>query len=161
MKIDEFIKKASRFACPQKCIDGAIRIYSSSFVSMEDYWLFELFPRIKDLRLDWNWNNAEAIDPASVFNLMRLITKLKSTPVDERFPGKRWRLKSFRISNDQIKTLQYVDRVQATMTSTGFHFTGNQEDTMLFTAEALNNLRDFLSEEAIDAMKEEINNDEI
>lgn len=27
--------------------------------------------------------------------------------------------------------------------------------------EALNNLRDFLSEEAIDAMKEEINNDEI
>lgn len=87
--------------------------------------------------------------------LSALIEEFLHTPIKERFPEKKYRLIAMRYVEGPIAIKQYVTSLQASGDYVTFDF-GSKENAEKWTDEELRNLSQWFSREAIDAMKEPV-----
>ena len=85
--------------------------------------------------------------------LSALIEEFLHTPINERFPEKKYRLIAMRYVEGPIAIKQYVTSLQASGDYVTFDF-GSKENAEKWTDEELRNLSQWFPREAIDAMKE-------
>lgn len=88
--------------------------------------------------------------------LSALIEEFLHTPVEERFPEKKYVLSAVRCAEGPVPVKQYVDAMNISTTNVEFHFGFSNEkaNAMEFTQKELDDLSDFFPKDAIDAMKE-------
>ena len=93
---------------------------------------------------------------------MDVIQRLLDTPIKERFPEKKYVLSAMRCAEGPVPVKQYVDAMNISTTNVEFHFGFSNEkaNAMEFTQKELDDLSDFFPKDAIDAMKEEVKDDE-
>lgn len=91
--------------------------------------------------------------------LSALIEEFLHTPVEERFPEKKYYLATMRCIDGSIAIKQYVSNIAAGSDDVKFYF-GNKEKAGEWTDTDLNWLSQLFPEEAIKAMKEEVKDDE-
>lgn len=91
-----------------------------------------------------------------------IIGKFLRTPVKERFPEKKYVLSAMRCAEGPLAIKQYVDAINISTNNVEFHFglADEKADAMEFTQKELDNLSDFFPKDAIDAMKEEVKDDD-
>ena len=87
--------------------------------------------------------------------LSALIEEFLHTPINERFPEKKYRLIAMRYVEGPIAIKQYVTSLQASGDYVTFDF-GSKENAEKWTDEELRNLSQWFPQEAIDAMKEPV-----
>ncbi len=90
--------------------------------------------------------------------LSALIEEFLETPVKERFPGKKYRLVTMRYIEGPVATKQYVSSVAVGGDYANFNF-GFKEDAEEWTDTNLHYLSQFFPKEAIEAMKEQVEDD--
>lgn len=87
-----------------------------------------------------------------------IIGKFLRTPVKERFPEKKYVLSAMRCAEGPVPVKQYVDAMNISTNNVDFHFGFANEiaNAMEFTQKKLDSLSDFFPKDAIDAMKEPV-----
>ena len=112
----------------------------------------------ESIRKEWGGLSPDikAIDLARV---MDVIQRLLDTPVEERFPEKKYHLATMRCIDGSIAIKQYVSSIAVGSDDVKFYF-GNKENAGEWTDTNLNWLSQLFPEEAIKAMKEEVKDDE-
>ena len=98
-------------------------------------------------------DDVEVMDLARV---MDVVQRLICTPVNERFPEKKYVLSAMRCAEGPVPVKQYVDAMNTSTNNVEFHFgfANEKADAMEFTQKELDDLSDFFPKVAIDAMKE-------
>lgn len=85
-----------------------------------------------------------------------LCWEFASTPINERFPEKKYVLSAMRCVEGPVPVKQYVDAMNISTNNVEFHFgfANEKANAMEFTQEDLDSLSGFFPKDAIDAMKE-------
>ena len=97
--------------------------------------------------------------PADVkAQLSGIIGKFLRTPIKERFTEKKYVLSAMRCAEGPVPVKQYVDAMNISPNNVEFHFGFANEiaNAMEFTQEELDSLSDLFPKDAIDAMKEPV-----
>ena len=157
MKIDEAVKKIidETNRVRAKVDDNNNLIIGSSNRPYQDWFL--LFPANAT---SWNrilevWNSLDHVTAQDLARVMDVIQRLLDTPVEERFPEKKYRL---RWIDDHDNYKNYLN-----LNSDGvWGFVDDEIDTEIFTESELEQLKTDNPHlaPAIDAMKEEVKDDE-
>ena len=159
MKIDEFIEEVNKAAYAKK--DGdCIYICDGETTSYQDYYFLAFLVTSKSMDLDWEWRYLRYTDACELRTILNLVKELQDTPVKDRFPEKKYRLVANPNSLEQTGTYatKYVACIQDSMDSFSFVYGG----PTIFSEKELKqieNLHPNLAP-AIEAMKEDINDDE-
>lgn len=90
--------------------------------------------------------------------LSSLIEEFIHTPIKERFPEKKYRLVAMRYIEGPVATRQYISGIDVGGDYVNLHF-GFKEDAITWTDTDLHNLSEYFPKEAIDAMKERVEDD--
>lgn len=165
MKLNEFKTELNAYAyTTTDKISGTINVYSNKCweEGKRDEWFLQLAPARDTVVLNKRWSNLDDMPPFNLRDLLNLIAKLEGTPVEERFPEKKYVLSAMRCAEGPVPVKQYVDAVNISTTNVEFHFgfANEKANAMKFTQEELGSLSDFFPKDAIDAMKEEVKDDE-
>lgn len=139
-----------------------IHFYANDGVDKFD-WFLMMPPKAN------NWDDVKeyfealySITPKDLSRVMDVIQRLLDTPVKERFPEKKYVLSAMRCAEGPLAIKQYVDAINISTNNVEFHFglADEKADAMEFTQKELDNLSDFFPKDAIDAMKEEVKDDD-
>lgn len=155
MKIDELAEKLNELESLriEKRSDGMI-IYSKDNTDYD--FFFSLGYKNKSLTdVCFDWSCLDDVKPADLYKALNLIDCFLHTPIDERFPEKKYRLIAMRYVEGPIAIKQYVTSLQASGDYVTFDF-GSKENAEKWTDEELYNLSQWFPREAIDAMKESV-----
>lgn len=155
MKIDELAEKLNELENLriEKRSDGMI-IYSKDNTDYD--FFFSLGYKNKSLTdVGFDWSCLDDVKPADLYKALNLIDCFLHTPIDERFPEKKYRLIAMRYVEGPIAIKQYVTSLQASGDYVTFDF-GSKENAEKWTDEELHNLSQWFPREAIDAMKESV-----
>ncbi|MCC4467538.1 hypothetical protein [Limosilactobacillus reuteri] len=158
MKINEFKKKLSRYGFSvAESVDGLLTIYLGKYPLITFNQRSSMFTNVK-----LNLNTVPVIDIYGLFNLLEITKEYVNTPIKERFPEKKYVLSAMRCAEGPVPVKQYVDAMNISTNNVEFHFGFANEtaNAMEFTQEDLDSLSDFFPKDAIDAMKEEVKDDE-
>lgn len=156
MKIDEFIEKVNeRDGMRAKKTAEGIVIGTPNNIGIfnipEDATNF--------IEIDtWATSNSLYWKKPSREYLSALIEEFLHTPINERFPEKKYVLSAMRYVEGPVAIKQYVTRLQADGDYVTFDF-GSKENAEKWTDEELSNLSQWLPREAIDAMKKPVEED--
>lgn len=156
MKIDEFVRKAnhnSEIGADDN--DGVISICADTGDLLIDV------PVDATNFLEVNWYNVKPVNYFSKHTreyLSALIDEFLETPINERFPEKKYRLIAMRYVEGPVAIKQYVTSLQSSGDYVTFDF-GSKEKAEKWTDEELRNLSQWFPQEAIDAMKELVEED--
>lgn len=160
MKIDEFMNK-SKGLVPRVKIGSVIYIYSNDWdLSHEDSFL--ILDTKEDNLIEYeNWEKCGSLPFDRLHEVLNLVQKLRDTPVSERFPEKKYRLRWINSSEDPTKTFitpnTYLGREKNSLD--GFCWaTQAKEIAEIFTESELEHLKKENPKlaPAIDAMKEPV-----
>ncbi|MCC4514644.1 hypothetical protein [Limosilactobacillus reuteri] len=112
--------------------------------------------------VEGGWIFLDDVYPADLARVMDVIQRLLDTPVNERFPEKKYVLSAMRCVEGPVPVKQYVDAMNISTNNVEFHFgfANEKANAMKFTQEDLDSLSGFFPKDAIDAMKEEVKDDE-
>ena len=159
MKIKEAIKIVNS---TKTAVAGSgkekIHFYANDGVDKFDYFL--MMPTKAN-----NWDDVEedfealySVTPKDLARVMDVIQRLLDTPIKERFPEKKYVLFAMRCAEGPVPVKQYVDAMNISTTNVEFHFGFSNEkaNAMEFTQKELDDLSDFFPKDAIDAMKEPV-----
>ncbi len=144
-----------------KVDDDIMYVYEKSLG--DDDW----FMQISLYQVGWSAISADfdtcLDDDASVMDLARVmdvVQRLICTPVNERFPEKKYVLSAIRCAEGPVPIKQYVNAINVSTNNVEFHFgfADEKADAMEFTQKKLDSLSDFFPKVAIDAMKEPVGN---
>lgn len=155
MKIDELAEKLNELESLriEKRSDGMI-IYSKDSTDYD--FFFSLGYKNKSLTdVGFDWSCLDGVKPADLYKALNLIDCFLHTPIDERFPEKKYRLMAMRYVEGPIAIKQYVTGLQASGDYVTFDF-GNKESAENWTDKELHNLSQWFPQKAIDAMKEPV-----
>lgn len=156
MKIDEFIEKVNRNdRMEAEEIDGVITIYNDS-----DHEVIDIpngATNLLEINFIESYSRYNFGKPSREY-LSALIEEFLHTPINERFPEKKYVLSAMRYVEGPVAIKQYVTRLQAGGDYVTFDF-GSKENAEKWTDEELSNLSQWLPREAIDAMKEPVEED--
>lgn len=158
LKINEFKKKLSRYGFSvAESVDGLLTIYLGKYPLITFNQRSSMFTNVK-----LNLNTVPVIDIYGLFNLLEITKEYVNTPIKERFPEKKYVLSAMRCAEGPVPVKQYVDAMNISTNNVEFHFGFANEtaNAMEFTQEDLDSLSDFFPKDAIDAMKEEVKDDE-
>lgn len=158
MKIDELAEKLNELESLriEKRSDGMI-IYSKDNTDYD--FFFSLGYKNKSLTdVGFDWSCLDDVKPADLYKALNLIDCFLHTPIDERFLEKKYRLIAMRYVEGPIAIKQYVTSLQASGDYVTFDF-GSKENAEKWTDEELRNLSQWFPREAIDAMKEPVEDD--
>lgn len=156
MRIDEFIEKVNhndRMEAEE--VDGVITIYNDS-----DHEVIDIPNGATNLlEIDFieSYSRYNFGKPSREY-LSALIEEFLHTPIKERFPEKKYRLVAMRYVEGPIAIKQYVTSLQASGDYVTFDF-GSKENAMKWTDKELRNLSQWFPQEAVDAMKEPVEDD--
>ena len=103
-----------------------------------------------------DWDCLLNIEPRDLARVMDVIQRLLDTPINERFPEKKYVLSAMRCVEGPVPVKQYVDAMNISTNNVEFHFgfANEKANAMEFTQEDLDSLSGFFPKDAIDAMKE-------
>ena len=109
-----------------------------------------------------DWHGLLGVYTQDLARVMDVVQRLLDTPVEERFPEKKYVLSAMRCVEGPVPVKQYVDAMNISTNNVEFHFgfANERANAMEFTQEDLDSLSDFFPKDAIDAMKEEAKDDE-
>ncbi len=96
MKIDEFKAKLKPLAyTATDTRSGIISVYTHNYWGEDDAngWCFQLDPALKTVIVKKQWDKLDGMPVFCLRDLLNLITELGKTPVKERFPEKKYRLR--------------------------------------------------------------------
>lgn len=153
MKIDEFIEKVNeRDGMRAKKTAEGIIIGTPNNIGIfnipEDATNF--------IEIDtWSTSNILYWKKPDREYLSALIEEFLHTPIKERFSEKKYRLIAMRYVEGPIAIKQYVTSLQASGDYVTFDF-GSKENAEKWTDEELHNLSQWFPREAVDAMKEPV-----
>lgn len=162
MKIEEAIKIINSTKTVRSSLEKEKIYFYEYTVSKFDYFL--VMPQKAN-----NWDNVKedfealySTTPKDLARVMDVIQRLLDTPVNERFPEKKYVLSAMRCVEGPVPVKQYVDAMNISANNVEFHFgfTNEKADAMEFTQKKLDSLSDFFPKAAIDAMKEEVKDDD-
>lgn len=161
MKIKEAIEiiNGSTSTVLAKESNGFLHMYRRDF-KVHANWFLEM--PIDATNWDYicsDWDCLLNIEPRDLARVMDVIQRLLDTPVEERFPEKKYYLATMRCIDGSIVIKQYVSNIAAGSDDVKFYF-GNKEKAGEWTDTDLNLLSQLFPEEAIKAMKEEVKDDE-
>lgn len=100
-------------------------------------------------------NQGKYFTKANREKLSALIEEFLKTPIKERFPEKKYRLRAMRYVEGPIAIKQYVTSLQVSGDYVTFNF-GSKKNAEKWTDEELHNLSQQFPQEAIDVMKEPV-----
>ena len=154
MKIKEAV---NRIKSTSKSINawergGYIHIFWNTFTIL-------VVPYEAKTMFDCHFVNPNLELPADVkARISGIIGKFLRTPVKERFPEKKYVLSAMRCAEGPVPVKQYVDAMNISTNNVEFHFGFANEtaNAMEFTQEELDSLSDLFPKDAIDAMKEPV-----
>ena len=153
MKIDEFIEKVNRNdRMGAEEVDGVISIYNDS-----DHEVIDIPNGATNLlEIDFieSYSRYNFGKPSREY-LSALIEEFLETPIDERFPEKKYRLVAMRYVEGPVAIKQYVTGLQASGDYVTFDF-GSKENAEKWTDKELRNMSQWFPQKAIDAMKEPV-----
>ena len=136
-------------------IDGVITIYNDS-----DHEVIDIpngATNLLEINFIESYSRYNFGKPSREY-LSALIEEFLHTPINERFPEKKYVLSAMRYVEGPVAIKQYVTRLQAGGDYVTFDF-GSKENAEKWTDEELSNLSQWLPREAIDAMKEPVEED--
>lgn len=154
MKIDEFIEKVNQVAYAKED-NNLIKIYSSKRSGGFNDWFLILEETSQGVVGNYDWDYLDGLDSTSLFYILGLVQELKKTPIEERFPEKKYVLSAMRYVEGPIAIRQYVTDFNASGDYLKFDF-GSKEEAKQWTGQELHYLSQWFPEEAIDAMKEPV-----
>lgn len=108
MKIDEFTNKLGdlvNFTCSGRFV----HIYANEWQLDHDESFLELDLKLDNLIYFEDWEQCKRLAFDRLCEVLNLVHKLRYTPVEERFPEKKYRLRWFKDSNGAINSLDYGD----------------------------------------------------
>lgn len=154
MKINELVKEVNSYFLSLKAIkrDDGILIISSNDEALL------LVPEKATNFMEVHFyvdNQGMYFTKADREKLSALIEEFLETPVKERFPGKKYRLVAMRYVEGPVAIKQYVTDVDAGSYYANFDF-GTKENAKEWTDANLHYLSQFFPKEAIEAMKEQV-----
>ena len=153
MKIDEFIEKVNeRDGMRAKKTAEGIVIGTPNYIG-----IFNI-PEVSTnfIEIDtWATSNSLYWKKPDREYLSALIEEFLHTPINERFPEKKYRLMAMRYVEGPIAIKQYVTSLQASGDYVTFDF-GSKENAEKWTDKELHNMSQWFPQEAIDAMKEPV-----
>ena len=153
MKIDEFIEKVNRNdRMEAEEIDGVITIYNDS-----DHEVIDIpngATNLLEINFIESYSRYNFGKPSREY-LSALIEEFLHTPINERFPEKKYVLSAMRYVEGPVAIKQYVTSLQASGDYVTFDF-GNKENAEKWTDKELHNLSQWFPQKAIDAMKEPV-----
>lgn len=158
MKIDELVEKLNELKSlrAKKQSDG-ILIYSKQSIGYD--FFFSLGYKSKSLTdVVFDWRCLDGVKPADLHKALNLVDCFLHTPIEERFPEKKYRLMAMRYVEGPIAIKQYVTSLQASGDYVTFDF-GSKENAEKWTDKELHNMSQWFPQEAIDAMKEPVEDD--
>lgn len=162
MKINEFIKRVNQIAWAVQAKDY-VHIYNSKCMCDEDEddWFLELSLKSDEPVIEHDWD-CLGLYPEELEEIFKLIEKLKATPVQERFPEKRYHLASLRCVEGPVAIKQYVSGIKISAKKTEIDYTCASDicNACVYSQHEIDMLRQWLSSETIEAMKEEVPGDE-
>lgn len=158
MKIDEAVKfingTNTAFA---EVEDGDLIIFEHNRVS--DDWFLRFPTKAKTWRSIIDDEDCLTdVEPQDLARVMDVIQRLLDTPVEERFPEKKYVLSAIRCAEGPVPIKQYVNAINVSTNNVESHFgfADEKADAMEFTQKKLDSLSDFFPKAAIDAMKEPV-----
>ena len=155
MKIKEALNFINATTTVRAKVDGDhLNVFSKDMISHN--W----FLKLNTKAVNWDtvskhWGGLTDVAPEDLARVMDVIQRLLDTPVEERFPEKKYRL---RWINDQGHYKNYLN-----LNSNGaWVFVDDEIDADTFTKSGLDQLKKYNPHlaPAIDAMKEEVKDDE-
>ena len=157
MKINKLVKEINSSFLDLKATkrDDGILISSSN-----DYALLLVPEKATDFMEVYFYvdNQGMYFADADREKLSALIEEFLHTPVKERFPKKKYRLVAMRYVEGPVAIKQYVTDVDAGSYYANFDF-GTKENAKEWTDANLHYLSQFFPKEAIEAMKEPVEDD--
>ncbi len=154
LKINEFKKKLSRYGFSvAESVDGLLTIYLGKYPLITFNQRSSMFTDVK-----LNLNTVQEIDIEGLYTLLKITKEYVDTPVKERFPEKKYILFAMRCAEVPVPIKQYVDAMNISTNNVEFHFgfANEKANAMEFTQEELDDLSDFFPKDAIDAMREHV-----
>ena len=160
-------------------IKEAIKIINSTKTAVAGLWKEKIYFYANDGvdKFDWflmmppkanNWNDVEedfealySITPKDLARVMDVIQRLLDTPVKERFPEKKYRLRWLDSTNPFLRATTYLGRVVDNELGNYYWSTFPDYSAELFTEDQLKKMKRGNPKlaPAIDAMKEEVKDD--
>lgn len=155
MKINEFKTELNGLAyTTTDKISGTINVYSNGHweKGKRDEWFLQLAPARDTVVLNKRWSNLDDMPPFNLRDLLNLIAKLEGTPVEERFPEKKYRLRWIGDASG------YFANYLAFNCNGDWALYESKDDTQIFTESELEQLKKDNPRlaPAIDAMKEPV-----
>ena len=152
MKVDELVEKLNELkSLRAEKEDDGIFIYSKQSTSYD--FFFSLAYKTKSLAdVGFDWDCLNSVEPTDLHKALNLIDCFLHTPIDERFPEKKYRL---RWVDDNDGTSNYLDYLAGE-----WRLFAN-EDVHIFTETELQQLKinNPRFSPIIDAMKEPVEDD--
>ena len=158
MKIDELAEKLNELESlrAEKRSDGMI-VYSKGSTDY-DFFLSLGYKNKSLANVGFDWKCLDSVEPVDLHKALNLVDCFLHTPIDERFPEKKYRLMAMRYVEGPIAIKQYVTSLQASGDYVTFDF-GSKENAEKWTDKELHNMSQWFPQEAIDAMKEPVEDD--
>lgn len=153
MKIKEAIKIVNSTKTARASLEKEEMYFHAYGVDMFDY--FFVMPQKAN-----NWDNVEedfeslySITPKDLARVMDVIQRLLDTPVEERFPEKKYLLV---IKRENPFCPKYVSNIITELNGIGFDLSIDEKEARIFSEKELNQIkeREPSLAPAIDAMKE-------
>lgn len=154
MKINELVREVNSYFLSLK----AVKRYDGILIISSNYDELLLVPEKATNFMEVYFyvdNQGKYFTKANREKLSALIEEFLKTPIKERFPEKKYRLRAMRYVEGPIAIKQYVTSLQVSGDYVTFDF-GSKENAEKWTDEELRNLSQWFPREAIDAMKETV-----
>ena len=159
MKIDEAVKfingTNTAFA---EVEDGDLIIFEHNRVS--DDWFLRFPTKAKTWRSIIDDEDCLTdVEPQDLARVMDVIQRLLDTPVEERFPEKKYRLV---VKRENPFCPKYVSNIITELNGIGFDLSIDEKEARIFSEKELNQIkeRELSLAPVIDSMKEEVRTDE-
>lgn len=152
MKINELVREVNSYFLSLK----AVKRYDGILIISSNYDELLLVPEKATNFMEVYFyvdNQGKYFTKANREKLSALIEEFLETPIDERFPEKKYRLMAMRYVEGPVAIKQYVTSLQASGDYVTFDF-GSKENAEKWTDKELRNLSQWFPKKAIDAMKE-------
>ena len=151
MKIDEFIEKLNELGSLRAERDNdLVRFYSKHSADDEYFFIINCkYDSFEDAYADWDCLDDD-VDPVDLCEALNLANEFLNTPIDERFPEKKYRL---RWLDDDGGNPNYADYSHGT-----WFWETNKDDAKIYTEKELQQLKinNPRFTPAINAMKEPV-----
>ncbi|MQB96175.1 hypothetical protein [Limosilactobacillus reuteri] len=159
MKIKEALNFINATTTVRAKVDGDyLNIFSKDMIS--DNW----FLKLNTKAINWDtvlkhWGGLTDVAPEDLARAMDVIQRLLDTPVEERFPEKKYQLV---VKRENPFCPKYVSNIITGFDELVFDLSKDEKEARIFSEKKLNQIkeREPSLAPAIDAMKKEVKDDE-